>query len=93
MARNNARTRHRAENEGIFGRAQSRCRFALRLQHRWRSDGERLMTLRTSAVAVCCSSASIGHGACLQLLEQPNVLDGDGRLIGKGLDQRDLACR
>ena len=30
-------------------------------------------------------------GASLQLGEQPRVLDGDGRLVGEGLHQRDLA--
>ena len=34
------------------------------------------MTLSTSAVAVCCCSGSLA-----QLIEQPRVLDGDGRLV------------
>ena len=38
----------------------------------------------TSALAVCCSSAS------LRLVEQPRVLDRDHRLVGKGLQQRDV---
>ncbi len=29
-------------------------------------------------------------GACLHLVEQPHVLDGDHRLVGEGLDQFDL---
>ena len=48
---------------------------------------ELLMTCSTSAVAVCCSSAS------LRLVEQAHVLDRDHRLVGEGLQQRDLARR
>ena len=49
-----------------------------------RSPGERLITSKTSAVAVCCSSASrcLGH--------QPRILDRDHRLSGEALQQRDL---
>ena len=56
-----------------------------------RSNGERLMTLSTSAVAVCCSQR-LGQlaRARLHLLEQPHVLDGDDRLVGEGLEQLDL---
>ena len=39
---------------------------------------------RISAVAVCRSSAS------LRLVEQAHVLDRDHRLVGEGLQQRDL---
>ena len=47
------------------------------------------MTRSTSAVAVCCSSASVTCAvALLQLLEQPGVLDGDDGLIGERLQQR-----
>ena len=48
-----------------------------------RSKVERLMTLSTSAVAVCCWSDP-------QLVEQPRVFDGDDRLTGEVLDQRNL---
>ena len=49
------------------------------------------MTRRTSAVAVCCSSASRQLAvAPLQLLEQPGVLDGDHGLVRERLQQRDL---
>ena len=54
------------------------------------------MTRSTSAVAVCCSSASVlrvSPVALLQLLEQPGVLDGDDGLIRERLQQRDLAIR
>ena len=59
-----------------------------------RSQGERLMTLSTSAVAVCCSSASASSSVrCLLGLEQPHVLDRDHRLVGEGFDQFDLLRR
>ena len=52
------------------------------------------MTLSTSAVAVCCCSASLSsRGARLHLLEQPHVLDRDHRLVGEGLDELDLPLR
>ena len=44
-----------------------------------RSKVERLMTLSTSAVAVCCCSDFA------QLVEQPRVLDGDDGLGGEVL--------
>ena len=57
----------------------------------WRSVGELEMTRRISAVAVCCSSASVSVAVPgLELLEQPHVLDGDHRLVSEGLDQLDL---
>ena len=49
-----------------------------------RLPGEALMTCNTSAVAVCCSSAS----RCLG--DQPRVLHRDHRLGGEILQQRDL---
>ena len=49
------------------------------------------MTRSTSAVAVCCSSASVSSRLrASQLLEQPRVLDGDDGLVGERLEQRDL---
>ena len=49
------------------------------------------MTLSTSAVAVCCCKrlAQI-VGALLHLVEQPNILDRDHRLVGEGGDEIDL---
>ena len=44
-----------------------------------RSVGELEMTLRISAVAVCCSSDSVVARARLHLVEQPRVLDRDQR--------------
>ena len=47
------------------------------------------MTRRISLVAVCCSSDSRQLGvAHLEFVEQPDVLDGDDRLVGEGLQQR-----
>ena len=76
-----------------LGASQSRAALsAMASSTRWRSVGDEAMTRSTSAVAVCCSSASrAGRSvALLQLLEQPGVLDGDDRLVGERLQQRDL---
>ena len=51
------------------------------------SATELLITCSTSAVAVCCSSASFVS------LKQARVLDRDHRLVGEGLEQLELACR
>ena len=52
------------------------------------------MTFSTSAVAVCCCSASArSRVLALHLVEQPRVLDGDRRLVGETLDELDLALR
>ena len=45
------------------------------------------MTPKISLVAVCCSATSF------QFLEQPDVLDGDHCLVGKGFEQFDLLLR
>ena len=46
------------------------------------------MTFSTSAVAVCCCSASVRSSRLgLNFLEQPGVLDRDHRLVGEGLDE------
>ena len=45
------------------------------------------MTPKISLVAVCCSNDS------LEFLKQPDVLDGDDRLIGEGLQKPDLLVR
>ena len=58
------------------------------------SDGERLMTLSTSLVAVWYSSDSCSsRGPRLDLLEQADVVDGDHGLVGEGGDEIDLASR
>ena len=52
------------------------------------------MTRRTSAVAVCCSSASAEIASALaQFIEQARILDGDDGLGGEVLHQRDLLVR
>ena len=57
-----------------------------------RSNADLLMTFSTSAVAVCCCSASVRSRVLrLHLVEQPHVLDRDHRLVGEGLDELDLA--
>ena len=57
-----------------------------------RSKAERLMTFKTSAVAVCCCSASLKIARSrLYLVEQPGVLERDDGLIGECLYEFDLA--
>ena len=52
------------------------------------------MTFSTSAVAVCCCSASVRSSVrALHFVEQPRILDGDRGLIGESLNQFDLARR
>ena len=56
-----------------------------------RSNAERLITLSTSAVAVCCCSDFASSSVrCLHLVEQPDILDRDHCLVGEGRDQLDL---
>ena len=56
-----------------------------------RSKVERLITLRTSAVAVCCCSEFRQvFRFCLDLLEQPDVFNGDHRLVSECRDQINL---
>ena len=58
---------------------------------RWRSVGDEAITRSTSAVAVCCSSASAQLAiAPLQLLEQPGVLDGDHGLVRERFQEGNL---
>ena len=52
------------------------------------SNAERLITLSTSAVAVCCCSDSRRFGLPL---EQPRVFDGDDGLGGEVRHQLDLS--
>ena len=52
------------------------------------------MTPRISAVALCCSSASVSSRFLrLEILRQAGVLDGDGGLGGEALQQGDLLAR
>ena len=57
----------------------------------WRSIGERLMTLQDLARGRLLLQR-LGQVAVplLELLEQPDVLDGDDRLVREGLQQLDL---
>ena len=57
----------------------------------WRSVGELEITFRISAVAVCCSRASVSSRfRASSSCEQPHVLDGDHRLVGERLEEGDL---
>ena len=51
------------------------------------------MTRSTSAVAVCCSSASLNSGRAAEFLEEPGIGDGDGGLTRERLEQADLDPR
>ena len=56
-----------------------------------RSKVERLITLSTSAVAVCCCSDSLEvAGPLLNLSEQVHIGNGDHRLVGEGLQHLDM---
>ena len=52
----------------------------------WISVGELAMTPKISLVAVCCSNDSLSS------LEQPDVLNGDHSLIGKGCQPARSVC-
>ena len=56
------------------------CRAADDLEH---VGGRSLLLQRFLEIA----------GLCLHLIEQPGILDGDHRLVGKGLQQLDMVCR
>ena len=72
-------------NDAERGAAQSGRPYPEhRVEHRRRLPGEALITCNTSAVAVCCSSAS----RCS--VEQPRVLHRDHRLGSEVLQQGDL---
>ena len=65
-----------------------------------RSVGELAMIRRISPVAVCCSRDSVTCAwlrerpiLLLQFGEQAHVLDGDHRLVGERLEERDLLGR
>ena len=60
----------------------------------WICDGERLMTLSTSLVAVWYSSDSCSSAvrACTSSNSR-DVLDRDHGLVGEGLDELDLLIR
>ena len=49
------------------------------------------MTFKTSAVAVCCSSASCSSLAGLLGLSEARVFNGDDRLVREGVHELDLA--
>ena len=64
-------------NGSLVGIAEPGCRIQqVYCSTVCRSNVDRLITLSTSAVAVCCSATA-------QLVEQPRVLDGDNCLCGE----------
>src|SRR5215475_8321699 len=83
-----------AADKGVAGTTETRRRLGHRIEDRLyvgaraRYDAKdlgrrRLMLQRLAEVAV----------ALLQFLEQADVLDGDDRLVGEGLQQRHLLVR
>ena len=84
--------RHRADRCSPSSRRQrSRCGFHQRVQHRVeieRRAADRLQHLGRRGLLL----QRLGHVAVarLHLLEQPDILDGDDRLVGEGLEQVDL---
>ena len=74
-------------NRGIFRGAQPHSAFRYGIQHglniRWRTS-DHLKNIARRRLLLQCFSES---------LEQPNVLDSDHRLIGKGFEKRDLLLR
>ena len=75
------------------GIAQPRRRFTSVSSTVCKSNAERLITLSTSAVAVCCCSDSLRSSVRLHFLEQPYILDRDHGLVGEGLDKCELPVR
>ena len=74
-----------------IGLAQAARRFRAMVSNTGCSSNvERLMTLSTSLVAVCCSRIQQLARTRLHLIEQPRVLDGDDGLSGEVLHQLDL---
>ena len=58
----------------------------------WPSEASfSVCTRRSCAVRKSSSDSDKFPGALLDLFEQPHVLDRDHGLVGKGLDQLDLA--
>jgi hypothetical protein len=52
-----------------------------------------LLTLNTSAVAVCLAKASVNSAFRRQFREQAHILDGDDRLVSERPEQFDLGIR
>ena len=78
-------------NEGVFGRAEPRCRldncFKNRLQLGGRAADHIEHVARCGLIAE--SFRQLGR-ASIDLIEQSNVFDRDDRLVGEGLDELDL---
>ena len=80
-----------SERPDVVARSSREALFTMASKTGWALVGDRLMTWRISLVAVCRARAPVSSlVARLQLLEEPHVLDRDDRLVGEGLEQRDL---
>src|SRR5262249_62316309 len=71
-------------DKDVLGLAKSRCALRHRVQHGLKI-GRRTANHRQD---LC--SCRLPLQRLLRLVEQPDVLDGDHRLIGEGLQERDL---
>ena len=71
-------------NRRIVRVAQPRRIFSNRVQHRLNVRRRAGDDAQDSLVAVCCSNDF------LEFLEQPDVLNGDHRLVGEGFEELDL---
>ena len=80
----------RAEDFGHVRLAQARCQLDQRIDTARRSKVERLMTLSTSAVAVCCCKNSVSSRVRALRAGTGDVSNRDYRLVGKGLEQHNV---
>jgi hypothetical protein len=76
-----------AIKERVVGLAQPDGRFEQRVEHRLQIEG-----------GAADDFEHVGRRCLLlqrlaQFVQQPRILDGDGRLVGKGTDQVDLPLR
>ena len=74
-----------------FGFAQPRRRFDQRIEHGLQIERRAADDLEhVGGGGLLLQRFAQLVGALLHRVEQPHVLDGDHRLVGEGLDQRDL---
>ena len=76
-------------DRSLFRLTQINGGFHERLQNSFQVKAERLITLSTSAVAVCCCN-DFATPMLAQLLQQPRIFDCDYSLVGKSRNQLDL---
>ena len=78
----------------LVGLAEPRRRFCQRVEHRLQIEGRAADDLEhVGGRCLLLQRLAELRGARLDLFEQAHVLDGDDRLVGKGLHQLDLPLR